>query len=355
MKAIVDCVRLAVFALLLVGTPGCAGRAADRERALSGACVAADDELDAALERNATWWAVRPDRGEASSHVGVVATLRRYLAATDDPRTRLREGGVRRGELESALAFEPIDDVLFTAYYAPERAARRAPTTRFRFPLYGRPPDLAPTYAGDGSWPDRASIEADPALAGPALVWLDDELDAYLIHVNGSARLRLADGNVMCLGHDGTNGRAYTSLGRRCVETGLIAEEDVSIPAIRSAYERAPATVRALMLENERYVFFREIPAARWPVGSQGLVLTPNVSVAVDPAVHAPGSVLLVETMVDGAPYVRFMIAQDQGAAIRGPQRVDLFFGVGDAAGVRAGRHVSTGRVWRITPIPEPE
>ena len=37
------------------------------------------------------------------------------------------------------------------------------------------------------------------------------------------------------------------------------------------------------------------------------------------------------------APFNRLMIGQDVGSAIRGPERGDIYFGSGDAAGKRPG------------------
>ena len=45
-------------------------------------------------------------------------------------------------------------------------------------------------------YPTRAEIESSGMLAGQELAWLEDSLSAYLIHVNGSAKLELDDGSL---------------------------------------------------------------------------------------------------------------------------------------------------------------
>ena len=100
------------------------------------------------------------------------------------------------------------------------------------------------------------------------------------------------------------------------------------------------------MQENKSYVFFRELPQAEadaGPVGAQGVALTPGRSLAVDAAYHALGTPIFVAApdlaTPEGTPFRRLMIAQDVGSAIRGPERGDIFFGTGDAAGAIAGTH----------------
>jgi membrane-bound lytic murein transglycosylase A len=147
------------------------------------------------------------------------------------------------------------------------------------------------------------------------------------------------DGKIVRLGFAGRNGHAYTSIGRILVERGLMAREDVTLKTIRDWIAAHPAEGAALMRENRSYIFFREI-AGEGPLGAEGVALTPERSVAVDPA-HLPfGLPLFVATRdpLDPArPLARLAIAQDRGSAIKGPLRIDLFFGAGPGAEARAG------------------
>jgi membrane-bound lytic murein transglycosylase A len=49
-------------------------------------------------------------------------------------------------------------------------------------------------------------------------------------------------------------------------------------------------------------------------------------------------------------PISRFVLNQDTGGSIRGPGRVDLFFGQGDEAGEIAGRTKHTGELFFLLP-----
>ena len=56
----------------------------------------------------------------------------------------------------------------------------------------------------------------------------------------------------------------------------------------------------------------------------------------------------------DGSrPFSRFVLNQDTGGAIRGPGRVDLFFGRGDEAGELAGQTKHLGSLYFLLPKKE--
>jgi membrane-bound lytic murein transglycosylase A len=182
---------------------------------------------------------------------------------------------------------------LVTGYYEPELRGARAPSGRFRVPLYRTPPDLVtvdlglfrPAFAGeriagrlDGTalkpYARRAEIERG-ALAGRGLelLWIDDAADAFFLHIQGSGRVRV--------GYAGGNGHVYTAIGRELVRRGVMAPEDVSMQSLRAWLASNPGEAQALMEVNDSYVFFR-ILAGEGPLGSQGVVLTPGRSLAVD-------------------------------------------------------------------------
>jgi membrane-bound lytic murein transglycosylase A len=322
--------------------------AAELARGLARAFETRDDGLTRAIERSLAW-IESPDGARA--YAGHPAFSRDRVAAS------LREMARLLAESGDATTFatavterfdaRPVtDDVLFTAYYAPEYPARRARTPRFRHPLYAPPP-------GAGSpWPTRAEIEDGALFAGYEIAWLEDALDAYLVHVNGSARLRLGDGTTMHVGVAVTNEHPYTSLGRLMIDAGIVPADEMSMQAIRAAHRHDPAGIESLMRHNDRYVLFRELDGAAWPRSSFGIPLTAGASFAADPAVYPPGAIALADTRLassapggPGRPFVRLVLGQDTGGAIRGPGRADLFLGVGDAAGSVAGRQAETGRL----------
>jgi len=254
----------------------------------------------------------------------------------------------------------------FTGYYEPVVDASLTPTPDFRAPVLARPrdlvsfepgegpPDLDPRLTGaerrdDGRlvpYPDRAAIEA---AGGEAVAWLADEVEVFFAQVQGSARLRLADGRKARLVYDGRNGQPYTSIGRLLIEAGEIPPDEMSLARLK-AWLRANGLRpgdkgRSVMQRNASYVFFRvveDVDPALGPIGGAGIALTPLRSIAVDRALWSYGLPFWIEAALpwerdELSPFRRLTVAHDTGSAIVGPARADIFFGAGEAAGARAG------------------
>lgn len=268
------------------------------------------------------------------------------------------------------------DEGLFTGYYEPRLKGSRQWSARFRVPLYRRPDDLVTVDLGlfreewegerlvgrvvDGGlspYPTRAEIAAG-ALAGRGLelIWVDDPIDAFFLHVQGSGRVELAEGGVMRVGYAESNGRVYVALGRVLVERGAIAAEEVSLDSIRAWLAAHPVEAAEVMAMNPSFVFFREL-AGEGPLGAQGVTLTPGRSLAVDRRFLPLGAPLWVDAWAPvpepGAPdrpFRRLMVAQDTGGAIRGPIRGDVFWGAGPEARAVAGRMQHRGAYYLFLP-----
>lgn len=251
-------------------------------------------------------------------------------------------------------AFTPViatngAPALFTGYYEPELNGARAPDARHSAPIYRRPPDL-----GEEPYLTRAEIEGGALSgAGLELLWLDDPVEAFFLQIQGSGRIRLADGSVIRVGFAGKNNHPYRAIGRILVERGEMTVAQASAGAIRRWLRAQPDGGAALMNENPSFVFFEERPALtghQGPLGAMGAPVAAGYSVAVDPEYHPLGAPVWVEAGgVDGFAG-RLMVAQDIGGAIKGPQRGDLFIGSGAAAGEFAGSLRAEGRL--ITLIP---
>ena len=122
---------------------------------------------------------------------------------------------------------EPLqagDAGLLTAYYEPVMDASRQPTARHRVPLYRPPADLAQRKP----WFTRQEMEALPeaqaALRGREIAWLSDPIDALVLQIQGSGRLRMTDSDgvqrTVRLAFAGTNDQPYASVGRWPVASG---------------------------------------------------------------------------------------------------------------------------------------
>lgn len=252
-----------------------------------------------------------------------------------------------------------------TGYYEPEFRGSRRPDATYPVPLLERPDDLVTIPQGetlpgldkglqaarrnrDGyePYPDRAAIEegALGKLAKP-IVYLREPGEAFIIHVQGSARIRLDDGSVMRVAYAGRNGRPYTSIGRLLVQQGEMDLETMTLDKLMGWLKSHPEPAKALMRQNQSYIFFREareLAPEDGPIGGAGTPLVPGRSLAVDRSLWAYGLPVWLDgqlplTLDTAEPLRRLMIAQDTGSAIVGPARGDFFFGSGEEAGRRAG------------------
>ncbi|AWK86035.1 murein transglycosylase A [Azospirillum thermophilum] len=261
---------------------------------------------------------------------------------------------------------------LFTGYYEVELEGSRKPDPAYPVPLYRRPPDLVMVELADFAdrwkgeriagrvvdgrlkpFEDRAAIEAG-ALRGKGLelVWLKDPIAAFFLHIQGSGRVRLPDGAEMRVGYAAQNGHKYFAIGKELIDRGILKREEVSLQTIRAWLQANPAEAPALMNRNPSYVFFQELKG-EGPTGAQGVALTPERSLAVDPK-FVPYGVpvwLDAEDPLDPAQRLRrLLVAQDTGGAIRGPVRGDVFWGHGADAERKAGVMKSAGGYFLLLP-----
>ncbi|BDA86854.1 transglycosylase [Aureimonas sp. SA4125] len=260
---------------------------------------------------------------------------------------------------------EPGSRGFLTGYYEPEVEAALVPDARFRFPLYRPPADLVKVDDAtrpegldayfrfarqneDGrldEYPDRGQIEAGH-LAGQGLeiAWLDSPVDAFFIHIQGSARLRLSDGRRLRVTYAAKTGHPFTAIGRILVEEGELTLAEADMDGIRTWLAAHPTRVRSLLDRNRSFIFFREAVVedeSLGPVAAAKVPLTPMASIAVDRLLHTFGTPIFIDApslVLGEAPFQRLMIAQDTGSAILGPARADIFVGSGEAAGRLAGR-----------------
>ncbi|HIB00938.1 MAG TPA: murein transglycosylase, partial [Phycisphaerales bacterium] len=292
------------------------------------------------------------------------------LLKESDTKEKFVELVEERFDMFESVGCDGDGTVLFTGYYSPDYHASKKPSDEFNAPLYTRPTDLVTNqYSGeplgrrnaDGSlspWPARRELESSGDLDGTELVWVKDDLDAYTIHVNGSARLRMDDGELMYIGYAGKTDREYTGLGHSVLEAGLIPTDKLSLRAIRRLYDKNSEVINDLINNNESYVFFREYDGGKWPSGSLGVPVTAERSIATDKKIFPRGGVVLVDTTVrsltgEKIQFTQLMTDQDTGGAIRAPGRADLFMGVGPTAGIKAGGQYAEGKLYYLFLKPE--
>jgi membrane-bound lytic murein transglycosylase A len=259
--------------------------------------------------------------------------------------------------------------VLFTGYYTPIFDASRTATDVYRYPIYKRPTDLVMTTSleiakqspGMNPYPDASTIETSGMLKGQELVWMMDPYEAYLVRVQGSAKLHLPDGGQMEIGYAGTNGYQYKGIGQDLVKDGKIPSDKLSFFTIREFFRAHPEEVSVYTSRNPRYIFFTETKGG--PFGSIGQPVTLDVSIATDKTIFPPGGPVVAATALStggedqaklkdapnkGVTYVGLRLDQDTGGAIRAPGRCDLYMGEGEANERRAGGQYAEGKLYYL-------
>jgi membrane-bound lytic murein transglycosylase A len=255
---------------------------------------------------------------------------------------------------------EPLqanDPGLLTAYFEPVLDATRQPSATHRVPLYAVPADLARRRP----WYTRQEIdtlpEARAALAGREIAWLADPVDALILQIQGSGRLRITEpdgrSQTVRLAYAGTNDQPYRSVGGWLLRQGLV--RDATWPGIKAWVRDNPSRVQEMLWSNPRMVFFREeklgeLDAAFGPRGAQGVPLTPGRSIAVDKDSIPYGAPVWLASRGPQVTLQRLVLAQDTGSAIVGAVRADWFAGWGHEAGELAGRLKQPLQLWVLWP-----
>lgn len=251
---------------------------------------------------------------------------------------------------------------LLTSYYEPVFEASRVRRPGFETPIYAPAAGLENVRRTGRTWYTRREIESLPeareALKGREIAWLADPVDAMVLHIQGSGRLRItaADGSnrMVRVAFAASNEQPYQSIGRWLLDQGLV--RDATWPGIKAWLAANRHRTQELMWANPRYIFFREEPLndpSEGPRGAQGVPLTAGRSVAIDPQSVPYGTPLWLVS--DGPTLVlrRLVVAQDTGSAIVGAVRADYFAGTGEAAGQLAGRTRQHLRLWALWPHPD--
>lgn len=246
---------------------------------------------------------------------------------------------------------------LLTSYYEPVLEASRLPRPGYAIPQYGVPSSLGQRKP----WFSREEIEtqavARAALKGKELVYLADPVDAMVLHIQGSGRIRVteADGRVRTvrLAFAGTNDHPYKSIGSWLLEQGLT--RDATWPGIKAWIAKNPQRLNELLWKNPRVVFFKEEVLSgtnleQGPKGAQGVPLTAGRSIAIDPSSMPYGTPVWLASSGPQVLLQKLVLAQDTGSAIVGGVRADYFAGSGAAAGDLAGRLKQPLHMWVLLP-----
>ena len=283
-----------------------------------------------------------------------------------------------RFELIPSANDPELQSVLFTGYYQPIIEASLVPSSEYIYPIYGKPPDLvtaeevtlAPLatkekvvgrVVGENWTPyyTRREIDEEGSLRdrGYEIAWVKDPIELFFLHIQGSGLLQLQDGRRLLVGYAGANGRPYRSIGRLLIDQGKIPQAEMSMQRLRLYLTDHPEERSEIFAYNESYVFFRFL--SEGPLGNLEVPLTMDRSIATDARLFPKGALAFIVSqrpvvnsagqLIAWRPFSRFVLNQDTGSAIRGSQRVDLYFGSGDEAATAAGFMNRQGKLYFLS------
>ncbi|MEH1936449.1 MAG: murein transglycosylase A [Nostoc sp.] len=250
--------------------------------------------------------------------------------------------------------------VKFTAYYEPVYTASRVRTSIYKYPLYRLPPDFS-------QWPKphpkRIDLEGKDGLQGNKsklrgleLLWFRDRLDAYMVHIQGSAQIKLTNGKTTSIGYAGGTDYPWTSIGKELAKDGKLPLNGLTLPRMIAYFRRQPQELSNYLPRWERFVFFEET-GGTGATGSIHVPVTAERSIATDKSLMPPGALALIYNSfpypasrgkLENRTVSRFVLDQDTGSAIKGPGRVDYFMGSGKLAGDRAGITGGNGSLYYL-------
>ena len=258
---------------------------------------------------------------------------------------------------------------LITGYYEPILQGSLTQTAKYKYPVFKRPSDLLIIDLSD-VYPELRDYRLRGKLYGNRVIpyysreeidkgvnsklepicYVDDKIGLFFLHIQGSGKIQLEDGTILNIGYSGQNGRPYYAIGKKLIEEGHIAKEDVSLQSIRMWLENNPTRIDEILNLNESYVFFKK--SEQSATGSLGVELVPFRNLAVDRKYIPLGFPVFIDTTnpLDGSSIRQLMVAADTGGAIKGEIRADFFFGSGAQAKELAGKMKQKGNLYILIP-----
>ncbi len=259
---------------------------------------------------------------------------------------------------------------LFTGYFEPTLRGSRIKKPPFIHAIYAPPPDLeiVPNYEGSGQPGQFAygkmvdgkitpHVTREDVMNGKLehqnleILFVDDAVDLFFAHVQGSAAVLLEDGSIQRIGFAAKSGHPYTAIGKTLKDMGAL-KSPITMDSIKAWLRANPYEQQDVFCSNASFIFFKMLDT-NGPIGASGEVLMPEASLAIDDTIWAYGLSAIVATTHPtraDAQFIRRLRLVDTGSAIRGVIRGDIYFGSGEAAGALAGAMNAEGSMWVLLP-----
>ena len=339
--------------------------------------------LEAAIEKSLQYYkraAGKPSARMGDAVVGVedlqdsLIALREILRSGEA--AEVRQARIRETfDVYRSIGSDGKNTVLITGYFESGLKGSLTKTGEYRYPVYKVPDDAIAVNLGkfgekykseqlvgrvkNGElvpYYSRNEIDNQGILAGRdlELAWVDDRVDLFFMHTQGSGKIELTDGRLLEVGYALKNGRPFQSVGPYMQKMGKINPQQISYKEIKKYLKEHPDELSEILGYNESYIFFRVVDGG--PVGAIGEILTPGRSIATDPDLFPKGALAFMRArkpildkegnVESWIPYSRFVVSQDVGGVIKGAGRVDLFCGSGREAEMLAGSLKEGGELY---------
>ncbi len=261
------------------------------------------------------------------------------------------------------------DEGTITGYYEPLLYGSLQKNKRYKYPVYKTPKDMMivdfvsaypelKTYKLRGKLVDnrvipydsREEIEKNPNKNLEVIAYVDNKFDLFLLHVQGSGKILLDNGELINVGYAEQNGRKFKGIGTYMLNRGYITKDELSAQGMKKYIDKNPSKADEILNQNESYVFFKK--SNQGATGALGSVLTAKRNLAVDRSVIPLGMPVFLSTKnpVDKKPINQLMVAADVGGAIKGDIRADFFWGYGEDAFAYAGKMKEKGKMYILMP-----
>ncbi|WP_375724851.1 murein transglycosylase A [Arcobacter sp. KX21116] len=262
------------------------------------------------------------------------------------------------------------DKGTITGYYEPLLHGSFTKTDKYKYPVYKVPDDLI-TVDLRSIYPQLKKYTLRGKLVGnrvipydarkkiakneedDVLLYVDNKIDLYFLHIQGSGKVELPSGDIVNVGYANQNGQQYKSIGKYMIQKGYIGGKSnykASVQGMKKWFKDNPTKVDEVMNKNPSYVFFEK--RSQGATGSLGIELVPERTLAVDTRYIPLGMPVFINTKnpVTNEEINQLMVAADTGGAIKGEIRADFFWGFAKEAEKYAGRMKEAGELYILVP-----
>lgn len=217
----------------------------------------------------------------------------------------------------------------FTGYYTPTILARLSANSEYHYPIYKSP--LSEKRLLSRKQISSGGLENQ----GLEVAWTNDPVGLFYMQIQGSGELQFPNGEKKSLIFDGSNEKKFISIAKH-MQTHTLFKGNPSRKNIKRWLDDHSYAMDEVLNVNPRYIYFKlhdsDIKTA------SGIPVVPGHTVAIDTDYIPFGSVILAEVPVtnDLGKVIRnewrILFSQDRGNAIKGPARIDIYTGAGEAA-----------------------